>query len=79
MAEYHVGCGVFGIYAGVLNKKKDMWQNKSEVTKEATHAVAQHVKQEMMQDNKSTRTDKFTFIDGSVLHVTYELLKENKL
>ena len=28
MAEYHVGCGAFGIYAGTLNKKKDRWQNK---------------------------------------------------
>jgi hypothetical protein len=75
MAEYHVGCGAFGIYAGTLNKKKDRWQNKSEVTEEATHAVVQHVKQEMMLDKKSTRTDEFTFIDGSVMRVTYEVLK----
>lgn len=50
MAEYHVGCGAFGIYAGTLNKRKDRWQNKSEVTEEATHAVVQRVKQEMMLD-----------------------------
>lgn len=32
MAEYHVGCGAFGIYAGTLNSKnKNLWQNKSEV------------------------------------------------
>lgn len=42
MAEYHVGCGAFGIYAGTLNKKKDMWQNKTECTDEATSAVAQY-------------------------------------
>lgn len=75
MAEYHVGCGAFGIYAGTLNKEKDRWQNKSEVTEEATHAVIQHVKQEMMLEKKSTRTDEFTFIDGSVMRVTYEVLK----
>lgn len=75
MTEYHVGCGAFGIYAGTLNKRKDRWQNKSEVTEEATHAVVQHVKQEMMLDKKSTRTDEFTFIDGSVMRVTYEVLK----
>lgn len=75
MDEYHVGCGAFGIYAGTLNKRKDRWQNKSEVTEEATHAVVQHVKQEMMLDKKSTRTDEFTFIDGSVMRVTYEVLK----
>ena len=39
MAEYHVGLGTFGIYAGTL-KKKDEWKNKSEVTREAIDAVA---------------------------------------
>ena len=34
MAEYHVGCGAFGIYAGRLNPKGDMWVSKSEVTDE---------------------------------------------
>lgn len=75
MAEYHVGCGAFGIYAGTVNKKGDMWLNKTEVTEEATHAVAQHVKQEMMLEKKSTRTDKFNFVDGSVLIAKYEIQK----
>ena len=34
MAEYHVGCGIAGIYAGTLNKKGNMWINKSLVTNE---------------------------------------------
>lgn len=42
MAEYHVGCGAFGIYAGTLNKGKDKWLNKSDVTNEAFGAVAQY-------------------------------------
>lgn len=46
MAEYHVGCGAFGIYAGTLNKNKTMWQNKSDCTKEAVPAVAQYLMQE---------------------------------
>lgn len=46
MAEYHVGCGAFGIYAGTLNSKKTMWQNKSDVTNEALSAVAQYLLQE---------------------------------
>lgn len=75
MAEYHVGCGAFGIYAGTVNKKGDMWLNKTEVTEEATHAVAQHVKQEMMLEKKSIRTDKFNFVDGSVLIAKYEIQK----
>lgn len=41
MAEYHVGCGITGIYAGTLNKKGNMWINKSNVTDEAISAVAQ--------------------------------------
>ena len=44
MAEYHVGCGAFAIYAGTLNSRnKNLWQNKSEVTDEATAAVAQYL------------------------------------
>ena len=40
---YHVGCGVFGIYAGTLMPRGDMWRNKSEVTNEALCAAAQHL------------------------------------
>lgn len=47
MAEYHVGCGMFGnIYAGTLSTpRKDglkMWRNKSDVTDEAITAVMGH-------------------------------------
>ena len=42
MAEYHVGCGIMGIYAGTLNKKGDMWLHNSDVTDEAFNAVAQY-------------------------------------
>ena len=52
MAEYHVGCGAFAIYAGTLNgRNKNLWQNKSEVTDEATAAVAQY----LLQENKTMR------------------------
>ena len=40
--EYHVGCGITAIYAGVLNKNKDLWLRKSDVTGEAFVAVAQY-------------------------------------
>ena len=43
MAEYHVGCGITGIFAGTLNKKGDMWVNKTKVTDEAVRAVAQYL------------------------------------
>ena len=48
MAEYHVGCGAFGIYAGTLNKNKTMWQNKSEVTEEAIGAVMDYMVQDLL-------------------------------
>lgn len=52
MAEYHVGCGAFAIYAGTLNNKnKNLWQNKTEVTDEATSAVAQYLLQENRRAN----------------------------
>lgn len=41
MADYHVGCGITGIFAGTLNKTHTMWVNKSDVTYEALDAVAQ--------------------------------------
>ena len=43
MADYHVGVGLNGIYAGTLNKAKTLWQNKSEVTDEAIEAVAEYI------------------------------------
>ena len=42
MANYHVECGILGIYAGTLNKKGTMWLHKSDVTNEAFNAVAQY-------------------------------------
>ena len=49
MAEYHVGCGAFGIYAGTLTTNKNkviLWKNKTDVTDEAISAVAQYLLQE---------------------------------
>lgn len=51
MAEYHVGAGLFGIYAGTVNKYGDQWRNKSEVTKEALCAAAQY----LMENEKEFR------------------------
>ena len=44
MAEYHVGCGMFGIYAGTLNSRnKNLWQNKTLCTDEAIEAVRNYM------------------------------------
>ena len=49
MAEYHVGCGAFGIYAGTLEpKNKTMWRNKSNVTEEAIESVRDYMVMELL-------------------------------
>ena len=49
MAEYHVGCGAFAIYAGTLNSKnKSLWNNKSECTDEAINAVRDYMIYELL-------------------------------
>lgn len=48
MAEYHVGCGIAGIYAGTL-RNKDEWKDKSECTVEASLAVAHY----LLENNKT--------------------------
>lgn len=45
MAEYHVDCGAFDIYAGTLKPNGTEWRNKSNVTDEAISAVAQYLLQ----------------------------------
>lgn len=42
MTRYRVGCGLNGIYAGIL-KNEDEWKTKSDVTDEAVSAVAQYL------------------------------------
>lgn len=41
--KYHVGCGFFAIYAGILNSKGDMWKDKSNVTDEVLSSSAQYL------------------------------------
>ena len=43
MTKYHVGCGIAGIYAGLLNKDQNSWKNKTDATDEAVSAVAQYL------------------------------------
>jgi len=43
MADYHVGCGICGIYAGTLNKKGDMWRTKSDVTTEVLNSSFEYL------------------------------------
>ena len=56
MAEYHVGCGLFGIYAGTLKPNGYEWRNKSDVTNEALDSVVQY----LLTNKKEVR---FTYKD----------------
>ena len=78
MAEYHVGCGMFGtIYAGtMMQQRKDglqMWRNKSDVTSEAVEAVMEHFITEMERDNKNEIQEAWSVRGGKTLKVTLEL------
>jgi hypothetical protein len=73
MDEYHVGCGLAGIYAGTLNKQGTEWLNKSEVTEEARMAVAQYEKERMERKGYRGETVKCTFENGVVLTIVYSL------
>lgn len=49
MAEYHVGCGFFGIYAGTLKpQNKNEWKDKTECTDEALKAVRDYIVMECL-------------------------------
>ena len=73
MAEYHVGCGIAGIYAGTLNKGKSAWQNKTEVTDEAISAVRDYMVQELLGGldcSKATTSGyEWTLKDGRVVEL----------
>lgn len=78
MAEYHVGCGMFGnIYAGTMAPpRKDglkMWRNKSDVTDEAITAVMGHFITEMERDDKTKLEKVWGVIGNKKLKVTFEL------
>lgn len=73
MAEYHVGCGAFGIYAGTLNSRnKNMWQNKTECTDEAICAVRDYLVQELLgglHGDKSSGGYEWPLKDGRIVEL----------
>lgn len=82
MAEYHVGCGAFGIYAGTLNPpRKDglqMWRQKSEVTEEAMSAVVQYIKQELMCKGKAKYSVQYEFTDNITANLIVEIARKDE-
>ena len=78
MAEYHVGCGLFGtIYAGTMMKpRKDglqLWRSKSDVTDEAVSAVLSHFITEMERSDKTKLEKVWGVIGDKKLKVTFEI------
>lgn len=74
IAEYHVGCGAFGIYAGTLEpKNKNMWRNKSEVTDEVLCAARDYMVQELLGGLDCTKAQssgyEWTLKDGRVVEL----------
>lgn len=79
MAEYHVGCGIFGkIYAGKITPhRKDglqMRKNKSDVTDGAIEAVVNHFIIEMDRDDKNKIQKAWEVRGNRTLKVTFELV-----
>lgn len=63
MAEYRIGCGAFGIYAGVLKKNGIEWLHKTNVTNDAIGAVAEYMYKDI-PDGKKTLAYGFRMRDG---------------
>lgn len=83
MAEYHVGCGAFGIYAGTLEpKNKNLWRNKSEVTDEAIEAVRNYMVFDLLGGfdcSKATSSGwERTLKDGRVIELRVTIKDEDK-
>lgn len=76
MAEYHVGCGIAGIYAGTLKKnKKDEWLDKSDVTNEAIRAVAGWMYTEI-PDGETAYAYAMKTYDGKYIRLKVEVADE---
>lgn len=69
MAEYHVSAGLFGIYAGRINKKGDKWLEKSDVTEECFHAVRDYLVMECEEKKLSQTGFEWNRTDGKIVEL----------
>ena len=81
MAEYHVGCGAFAIYAGTLNgRNKNLWQSKTECTDEALCAVRDYMVQELLGGIECTEAKssgyEWTLKDGRIVELSVTIKEE---
>lgn len=79
MAEYHVGTGLAGIYAGRINKKGDKWIEKSDVTDEALCAVRDYLYDQAIAEGKAVWGYEWDRKDGKVVELIVKIRDgENK-
>lgn len=65
--EYHVGCGLFGIYAGTLMPNGCVWRNKSDVTDEALASVRDYMVSEFIKGDQTQGGYEWDRKDGKVV------------
>lgn len=73
MAEYHVGCGIAGIYAGTLKPNGMEWRNKTLVTDEAIAAVRDYLMGEFIKNNKARGGYEWRTKDGRTVYLSVEV------
>ena len=76
MAEYHVGCGIAGIYAGTLKKNGIEWLNKTDVTEEAIASVRDWLMMERGDKNRHGYSWKLK--DGGHVRLVVEVDEADK-
>ena len=59
MAEYHVGVGLAGIYAGTLKTNGMEWRNKSLVTNEVLCCAAEYLEMNQKEFRFTLRGERF--------------------
>lgn len=76
MNEYHVSCGMFGIYAGTVKRNGTEWKDKTRVTDEAIEAVRDWLLSEAQFYNRTFSGYTWTTKDGET--VTLKVSIEGK-
>lgn len=76
MSEYHVSCGMFGIYAGTVKKNGNEWKDKTRVTDEAIEAVRDWLLSEAQFNNRTSSGYSWTTKEGNT--VTLKVSIEGK-
>lgn len=76
MTQYHVGCGLAGIYAGTYKKGlRNKWLHKSDVTSEAIKAVATYMYSQIPEDSTEIAYH-FKMGDGKVMRMKVEVIDD---